>query len=378
MNHNLYLCKKLQRAHFMKQLLLSVSAFLLSFNHLQAQCPTAAVVLSTQAEVNAFPTTYPGCAILPDGIDLEIMGNDITDLTPLSQITSIQGILEIRDCATLSNLNGLNNLSIVGNDPLDGFILRDLPALNDISALSNLTTVNGEFTIRTCNALTTLNGLNSVDSANGSLIIRDNALLQNLNGLNTLVYIGETLELVQNPSLTDISALSNVNSIIGGPEGGIFIEANTTLSNLTGLGNSNTTVGGNLDLLLNNNLSLCSVPSICNYLANPPVGAIITINTNITGCNTQAEIQAGCLALSTDEMFSKTGVNIYPNPAIDNITIQMAEANVSIEITDVLGRVVYGQKQSDNKTTLNISTLPSGVYYIKLLEPHLSYKIIKL
>ncbi len=357
---------------------LALNALLFSALSSQAQCPTAAVVLSTQAEVNAFPTTYAGCAILPDGVDLEIMGNDITDLTPLSQITSIQGILEIRNCATLSNLNGLNNLSIVGNDPLDGFIMRDLPVLNDISALNNLTTVHGEFTIRTCNSLTTLNGLNNVDTANGSLIIRDNALLQNLNGLNALIHIGETLELVQNPLLTDISALNNVNSIVGGPEGGIFIEANTALTNLTGLGNNNTTVGGNLDLLLNDNLSLCSVPSICNYLANPPVGAIITINTNITGCNTQAEIQAGCVALSADEILSKSEVQIYPNPASDNITIHMAEANISIEITDVLGRVMQMQKHTGDKTIVNISSLPSGVYFIKLVEPHFSYKIIKL
>ncbi len=362
----------------MKQLLLSVSAFLLSFNHLQAQCPTAAVVLSTQAEVNAFPTTYPGCAILPDGVDLKIMGNDITDLTPLSQITSIQGILEIRDCATLSNLNGLNNLSIVGNDPLDGFILRDLPALNDISALSNLTTVNGEFTIRTCNALTTLNGLNSVDSANGSLIIRDNALLQNLNGLNALVYIGETLELVQNPSLTDISALSNVNSIIGGPEGGIFIEANTTLSNLTGLGNNNTTVGGNLDLLLNDNLSLCSVPSICNYLANPPVGAIITINTNITGCNTQAEIQAGCLALSSEENAEKNDFNIYPNPAGNTIYIYSSNTNDQIELWNMYGQFIKQIKITSEKIEINISDLSPGIYFIKTKAMHSLNRFVKL
>ncbi|MBL7890723.1 MAG: T9SS type A sorting domain-containing protein [Bacteroidia bacterium] len=362
----------------MKQLLVSISAFILSFNHLQAQCPTAAVVLSTQAEVNAFPTTYAGCTILPDGVDLEIMGNDITDLTPLSQITSIQGILEIRDCATLTNLNGLNNLSIVGNDPLDGFIMRDLPLLNDISALNSLTTVHGEFTIRTCNSLTTLNGLNNVDTANGSLIIRDNALLQNLNGLNSLIHIGETLELVQNPVLTDISALSNVNSIVGGPEGGIFIEANTALTNLTGLGNNNTTVGGNLDLLLNDNLSLCSVPSICNYLANPPVGAIITINTNITGCNTQAEIQAGCVALSAEENADNNNFTVYPNPANDMIYINSSNTNDQIELRNVYGQLIKQVKITSNKTELNISDLSPGIYYIKTSAQNALNRFVKL
>jgi len=333
---------------------------------IQAQCPTAAVVLATQAEVNAFPTTYPSCDTIPDGIDLKIMGADITDLSPLSQLISVEAILEIKACPLLTNLTGLNNLTTVGNDALDGFILRDLPALTNLSGLSSLTKVTGEFTIRTCNALTDLTGLNNVDTANGSLIIRDNANLTTLSGLESLVHIGETLELVQNYALTSVAALSNVNTIVGGPEGGIFMEANTVLTNLTGLGNNSTTIGSNLDLLLNDNLSLCAVPSICNYLANPPVGAIITINANIVGCNTEAEIQAGCLALSTDEIMSSIPVEIYPNPASNFLYIKTDDSKQkTIEVLNVLGEKVT-QFNINNSIELNTSNYSNGIYFIKI------------
>jgi hypothetical protein len=333
---------------------------------IQAQCPTAAVVLATQAEVNAFPTTYAGCTAFPDGVDLEVMGLDITDLSPLTQLTSIGGILEIRDCPILSSLTGLNNLTSVGNDALDGFILRDLPALTNLSGLSSLTKVTGEFTVRTCNALTDLTGLNNVDTANGSLIIRDNANLTTLSGLESLVHIGETLELVQNYALTSVAALSNVNSIVGGPEGGIFIEANTVLTNLTGLGNNSTTVGGNLDLAFNDDLSLCAVPSICNYLANPPVGAIITINANIVGCNTEAEIQAGCVALSIDETASGIQADVYPNPVNNWLNIKTADNKQKlVEVLNVIGEKV-AQFNMNNTIELNILNYSNGVYFIKI------------
>ena len=338
-------------------------------NYSYSQCPTTGITISTQAQLNSFPTTYAGCTIIPDGIDIKIMGTDITDLSPLSQLTEIYGAFELRDCPLLTNLTGLDNIAIVGNDPLDGFILRDLPSLTNVNALNNLHSITGEFTIRTCNVLNTLTGLNSIDSVMGSVIIRDNAILQNLNGLNALVYIGETLELVQNYQLTDISALSNVNTIIGGIEGGVFIEANTILSNLNGLGNNTTVIGSNLDLLINGNLSVCAVPSICNYLANPPIGAVITINLNLTGCNTEVEITNQCIfntVIENDKF--KTDYTIFPNPTNTHFKINVEHTNViQIEITDMYGKTIEKFYNSGNLVK-DISTYPSGIYFIRLIE----------
>jgi hypothetical protein len=327
------------------------------------QCPVASVDLLSQADVNAFPTNYPGCSTLPDGIDLKIMGNDITDLTPLLQLTHSDGIIEIRDCPLLTNLEGLNNITQIGNDLLDGFILRDLPLLTDITALNTLNTVNGEFTIRTCATLTSLNGLNHLKHANGSLIIRENQALVNLNGLDSLIFIGETLELVDNTSLIDIQALQNVDSIIGGIEGGVFIEANTLLSSLQGLGNNTTSIGSNLDLTLNGNLAICSVPSICNYLSNPPIGAIITITTNEIGCNSQTEIENGCVGLGIEKTDNSARIFIMESNIVNDQLKVYSNQNCTIQIVDLLGQS-HLQYLTMGKNELDISSLPNGILFI--------------
>lgn len=346
----------------------------------KAQCPTSAFDLLSQSQVNAFATNYPSCTIIPDGVDIKIMGSDITDLSPLSQLIASEAVLEIRDCPLLVDLDGLENLTYLGNDPLDGFILRDLPLLEDITALSSLDSVEGEFTIRTCNSITSLNGLNGLQKAKGSLIIRDNANLENLNGLEALTYIGETLELVGNGQLTDISSLSNVNTIVGGVEGGVFIEANDILTNLTGLGNNTTIIGSNLDLLLNGDLSLCSVPSICNYLANPPLGAVITITGNLTGCNTVQEIQAGCATNDITELSTVESI-IFPNPFSEAfILILNASGNRQVIITDVSGKILVSDQVSTTMVGLG-HFLPTGIYFLKIESPEGTaeiHKIIKL
>lgn len=330
----------------------------------KAQCPTGPIAFSTQADVNAFPTDFPSCSFLPDGVDVEIMGNDITDLTPFQQLTGSLGVFEIRDCPNLASLAGMENFTLFGNDPLDGFILRDLPSLNSLSALSNLDSITGEFTIRTCAQLTDLTGFESLVYVNGSVIIRDNTSLTSLSGFNNLKFIGETLELVENPSMTDISALSNVDTIVGGIEGGVFIEANTILTSLTGLGNASTQIGSNLDLLLNPDLSLCSVPSICNYLANPPMGAVITINGNLTGCNTEPEIETGCLNLSLSDINQNAKVfAIRSNLVADFLTIE-TNVNSEIKIYSLTQEIGF-YKIERGINSIPVNQLAPGIYFIQ-------------
>jgi hypothetical protein len=348
----------------MKNLKILSLALFFPFTNAKAQCPTTSIAFATQAELNAFPTDFPSCAFLPDGVDVEIMGNDITDLTPLQQLTGSLGVFEIRDCPNLVSLTGMENFVLFGNDPLDGFILRDLPSLNSLTALSNLDSITGEFTIRTCAQLTNMNGFENLVYVNGSVIIRDNTSLASLEGFNNLKYIGETLELVQNTVLTDISALSNVDTIVGGIEGGVFIEANTILTSLTGLGNSTTQIGSNLDLLLNPDLTLCSVPSICNYLANPPMGAIITINGNLTGCNSELEIEAGCLNLSLSDINQNAKVFVLRSNIVEDFLTIETNTPTEIEIYSLTNEVgVFKIEQGIHSIAVN--HLTPGIYFIR-------------
>jgi hypothetical protein len=322
----------------------------------QAQCPAGngfgVVVLSSQADVNAFPT---GCVNLP--IALYIEGADINDLTRLGALQRIDGRLTITNNPLLSSLTGLGSLTGVGNrisieeNPqltnlvgLEGLAtvvgaleVEQNAALLNLTGLSSLTTVGGTLDISNNRSLTSLTGLvkltnvgslfiqsndklinaaglSSLTSTGGSLVFqyctRLNSLgglenitnvpgslliyqsnVRSLNGLNGLTSVGDDLQLTLNDDLTDLSALNKLTSIGGSLE----ITDNNALEELTGL-SSLTSIVGSLEITFNRSLSNCSIEAVCRYLANPP--GSVNISDNDDGCNSREEVEANCPAVA--------------------------------------------------------------------------------
>ncbi|MBB5287208.1 hypothetical protein HNQ92_005371 [Rhabdobacter roseus] len=175
-------------------------------------------------------------------------------------MTSIPEDLFIQNNASLTSLSGLANLTSLGrNLTIDGN-----GALTSLAALSGLTTIPGYMTIQ----------------LNGSLV--------SLAGLNNLTSLGQALTIYNNSALTtldDLSALTSIRTLT--------IQQNGSLTSLAGL--DNTSIGGNLFIYNNPQLSTCAVLSICTYL-NSPLGAI-TISGNATGCASRSEVEAACSVL---------------------------------------------------------------------------------
>jgi hypothetical protein len=59
---------------------------------------------------------------------------------------------------------------------------------------------------------------------------------------------------------------------------------------------------------------------------------------------------------------------IYPNPATDKITIKILgkPAQSGLSIVNIEGRQLITRHITEPKTQINISTLPSGVYFVRL------------
>ncbi len=105
-----------------------------------------------------------------------------------------------------------------------------------------------------------------------------------------------------------------------------------------------------------------------------------TITVNITaGCATGIACATGI------SKHTLTQLEIYPTIATDNIYIQNSGSTKNIEsllISDALGKIVKSEKNLElgaNKTAINISTLPNGIYFIQLWDGDhsLTKKIIK-
>jgi hypothetical protein len=68
------------------------------------------------------------------------------------------------------------------------------------------------------------------------------------------------------------------------------------------------------------------------------------------------------------------GITVYPNPASNNITIESPQEEVGsdskqeavIEITNIQGQLIKTLATSGNKTNIDVSVLPSGVYVIEV------------
>jgi hypothetical protein len=68
--------------------------------------------------------------------------------------------------------------------------------------------------------------------------------------------------------------------------------------------------------------------------------------------------------------FEENKISIYPNPAKDYLSIQFntnLDSNYTIKIYNNVGQLVRTEKQNSNtsETTLSISDLSSGLYFIK-------------
>ncbi len=309
-----------------------------------AQCPNGNVELTTQAQVNAFASTYPNCTQI-NGI-LSIHGDNITDLTPLQNLTTVTGALQVYLNPSLTSLNGLQNITSTG-----GLEVSYNSTLTSVAGLSGVTTVNGYLGFTANPQLLTLEGLNI--QAVGSLISISQFAGTNLHGLESISSGGFFLEVKFSPNLTSLDGLDGMTSLADY----LYIYSNPVLSNIEGIANIDFNNFQPITIQNNPMLSQCSVASVCNHLTGGSAG---TFGGNLPGCNGSQEIIAGC-NLSTAG-FQEAGISIYPNPTDGLLTVILPERQnlTGIRIADLSGKILISSA-SDN---IDISSLATGIYIL--------------
>lgn len=201
------------------------------------QCPDGNVILSSQAEVDAFVAAYPNCS--------EIAGHLVIGST--------------RSSSDITNLTGLNNIRRVRRK----LVIAGNASLMSLAGLDNITTTGDDLRIENNDALTNLEGLNGVTTVGQDLNIEGNAALINLVGLDAFTAAGEDL----------------------------VIRSNSALTSLVGL-DAFTTLGRKLFILNNSRLTTCAIESICTYLRVAANSS--SIRNNAGGCNNPNEVVAAC------------------------------------------------------------------------------------
>ncbi|MCE9538020.1 MAG: T9SS type A sorting domain-containing protein [Bacteroidetes bacterium] len=107
------------------------------------------------------------------------------------------------------------------------------------------------------------------------------------------------------------------------------------------------------------------------------------INTNKEGWIID-DITYGTIALVgvNDIEEENNNFNIYPNPVNNKFTITITETGktyLQLKIVNILGEMVYQSLIENQKSEINISDLPKGVYFVKLISDKqiITKKIIK-
>ncbi len=307
------------------------------------QCPNSTIVLSSQADVDAFTTNYPGCTSLLDG--LTINGFDITDLSPLVGITNISGDFIIDDADSLQDLSGLLGLTTIGGD----FIINSNTMLDLLDGLDNLVSIGGDFEITSgtissasgLGALTTISGnfrplglssfigLSALQTVGGDFNVQNRSLPTSFTGLSALTTIGGDFR-GNNSEIVSFSGFTSINSI-----GGSISLLNTfDLLSFSGM-ETLTTIGGNL--IVNNTMtSLNGLNGLTTIQGDFSVGSSSQI-VNLNGMNSITTI-GGDFTVSNSDMQDISSTSLQTVSGEINIT-----QNASLTSMSLSGLVTAGQ-----------------------------------
>jgi hypothetical protein len=93
------------------------------------------------------------------------------------------------------------------------------------------------------------------------------------------------------------------------------------------------------------------------------------IGTNPQGCATTTLLSiymTTCTGIY-DPSYTIENVRIFPNPSNGQFVVELANGlEKHIEVMDVTGRIVVDKKTTEDRSNVNISNLPTGVYYVRL------------
>ena len=368
-----------------KLIFLIVLAFIIQATVSSQPCLPEGITFTTQAEIDNFQINHPNCTEIEGNV--EIHGNDITNLNGLIVLESIGGYLVIQNNNLLTNLTGLDTLSSIGI-----FIINNNCSLTSLSGLSGLSSIKGSLAIKFNNSLINLSGLNAVISINGLLYIGSNDSLTSLTGLDALNYIADYMEIRNNDALTNLNGLEALTSIGGdlwiydnnelislsglvalsSIGGELYIGANYNLTSLVGIENIDYNTITGIHISYNESLSTCEVQSICDYLSNP-MGPI-DIQSNATGCNSPEEVEEACESIGIPNINAESEFSIYPNPAEKEIFISGMNGTIinEVNIYNQIGQKVLHEKRLTN--TIDVSKLRQGMYIIELVTSELKIR----
>jgi hypothetical protein len=85
-----------------------------------------------------------------------------------------------------------------------------------------------------------------------------------------------------------------------------------------------------------------------------------------------------CLNLGVENAVSNMGLNIYPNPAYDNINIENIKTQSTYQLMNIIGAVVQQDTLKEGDNSVSIMGLANGMYILELMDNEQQKRIFKI
>lgn len=282
---------------------------------------------------------------------------------------------------------------LILGDPWISFNIQDLTGIEAFVNITHLDVHNNQLTTLNVNANNLLEELYCYDNSMVSIDVSENFLLKKLYcGGNPLTH----LNVRNNVQLIDLT-ISQTNitflDVSQNTELLILACASTQLTNLDLTNNINLELftGQNsnltqLDFRNNNNEKILAFKT----KDNPDLTCIFVDDaeysetnwTDVDPASTFVETQEECDALGFKDMSYKQ-INIYPNPVKSTLNIELSDQDSKEfhgEIIDITGKTIATHLLKTD-TSLDVSYLPSGIYFLSIRDNQnklLIKKLVKL
>ncbi len=202
-----------------------------------------------EIEGNCYLSKLPNVTSLQPLESLQRVGN-VFNLAENNYATSIESIKKVHaKSVVIENFTELTSLEgFPVHDELDNIILTNLSKVTSLAPLANLKQLTNQLLILNL-GITNLNGLHSLETLD-ELIFFENLELTNINGLSNNLKVHTLFDISGSPKITSLAPLAPYTSF-----GGLRLRNLESLTSLNGLENITTITQGGITIQGNRNLT---------------------------------------------------------------------------------------------------------------------------
>ncbi len=106
----------------------------------------------------------------------------------------------------------------------------------------------------------------------------------------------------------------------------------------------------------------------------------LKVSLSSTNWRTDGSTDGEVTEMEVPVIFEEAEFGMYPNPATDQLTVEVpmqADADVTVSVLDPAGKLAIQQHRTmskgDNRMTLDVRTLPNGVYFVQVRNGEQSF-----